>query len=343
MLKIKNHNFDTDLYYNNICIEEIFSRSTKKDVKNKNKTIEKIYSNNWIGTKEKNLENIYQVLIEKNNDFKSVFGNIKLKDLITSNPNDLKEIIEKVEKNIKKINDKTKESNLKNTIKDIFKYDGKFQPKIASFFEKYLNPKTCYYCNIDYINVYEQQEKNKKEYKNKFTLDHFIDKGDHPYLALSIFNLIPSCYACNSKIKKSVKFYSNEKLKNKNPFLETFDLHQKVKFKLLLNDSCKNLHIKSKEDIDITLKEQFSDMYDKYIKIFKLNERYKAHKDIVFNMIQKAELYPQSRLKELENLTGIPFQQIKKDIFNLIDESEDLSKQPFSKLIVDMSKELGII
>ncbi|MFX4284882.1 hypothetical protein ACOL3A_10015 [Aliarcobacter butzleri] len=343
MLKIKNHNFDTDLYYNNICIEEIFSRSTKKDAKNKNKTIEKIYSNNWIGTKEKNLENIYQVLIENNKDFKSVFENINLKDLITSNPNDLKEIIEKVEKNIKKINDKTKESNLKNTIKDIFKYDGKFQPKIASFFEKHLNPKTCYYCNIDYINVYEQQEKNKKEYKNKFTLDHFIDKGDYPYLALSIFNLIPSCYACNSKIKKSVKFYSNEKLKNENPFLETFDFHQKVKFKLFLDDSCKNLHIKSKDDIDITLKEQFSDMYDKYIDIFKLNERYKAHKDIVFDMIQKAELYPQSRLKELENLTSIPFQQIKKDIFNLIDESEDLSKQPFSKLIVDMSKELGII
>lgn len=61
-------------------------------------------------------------------------------------------------------------------------------------------------------------------------------------------------------------------------------------------------------------------------------------------MIQKAELYPESRLKELENLTGIPFQQIKKDIFNLIDEDEkDLSKQPFSKLIVDISKELGIL
>ncbi|MFW0713984.1 AAA family ATPase [Aliarcobacter butzleri] len=124
---------------------------------------------------------------------------------------------------------------------------------------------------------------------------------------------------------------------------EKFYFHQKVKFKLFLDNSCKNLHIKSKDDIDITLKEQFSDIYDKYIDIFKLNERYKAHKDIVFDMIQKAELYPQSRLKELENLTGIPFQQIKKDIFNLIDESEDLSKQPFSKLIVDMSKELGII
>jgi len=59
-------------------------------------------------------------------------------------------------------------------------------------------------------------------------------------------------------------------------------------------------------------------------------------------MIQKAELYPESRLKELHDLTGIPFQQIKKDIFNLIDKNEDLSKKPFSKLIKDISEELGL-
>lgn len=257
--------------------------------------------------------------------------------------NDLENIVQQIEQNIKKINNETKERNLKNTIKDIFKYDGKFQPKISYFFEKYLNPRTCYYCNIDYINVYEQQEKNKKEFKNKFTLDHFIDKGEYPYLALSLFNLIPSCYACNSKIKNMVKFYKDEKLKNTNPFLENFDFHKKVKFKLFLDNSCKNLHIKSKDDIDIVLKEQFSNMYDKYIEVFKLNERYKTHRDIVFEMIQKAELYPESRLKELQNLTGIPFQQIKKDIFNLIDENEDLSKRPFGKLIVDISEELGLI
>ena len=97
------------------------------------------------------------------------------------------------------------------------------------------------------------------------------------------------------------------------------------------------------KNIDITLKEQFTNIYDKYIEIFKLNERYKAHKDMVYDIIQKAEFYPESRLKELQDLTDIPYQQIKKDIFNLIDENEDLSKQPFSKLIVDMSKELKII
>ena len=111
---------------------------------------------------------------------------------------------------------------------------------------------------------------------------------------------------------------------------------------MIVGTLVKNLHIENKEHIDIKLTEYYSHDYDKYIEVFKLNERYKAHKDIVYDMIQKAELYPESRLKELHDLTGIPFQQIKKDIFNLIDENEDLSKKPFSKLIKDISEELGL-
>ncbi|CAA6800112.1 MAG: Unknown protein [uncultured Sulfurovum sp.] len=41
-------------------------------------------------------------------------------------------------------------------------------------------------------------------------------------------------------------------------------------------------------------------------------------------------------------MTGIPYQEIKKDIFNLIDDEVDLSKEPFSKLRKDMADELGI-
>lgn len=41
MLKIKNHNFDTDLYHNNICIDEIFNKNTKEDAKNKIKLLKK--------------------------------------------------------------------------------------------------------------------------------------------------------------------------------------------------------------------------------------------------------------------------------------------------------------
>ena len=102
-------------------------------------------------------------------------------------------------------------------------------------------------------------------------------------------------------------------------------------------------NIEPKDNIYIKLKERYSNEYKKYIKVFKLNERYQAHKDIVFEMIQNTEFYPESRLKELQDLTGIPYQEIKKDIFKLIDDEVDLSKELFSKLRRDMADELGLI
>ena len=333
---LRNKNFDFEkAYYKKL----VLSKFEKPKKNSKNKTLVELLNNSDIfkTTKGKDRKKIsilrfYRYFIETKK-----LKNLELKKVILEKPNVL---IEK----IGKIKSKTV---LNEIIKDIFNYSGKFQSDVITpFFTENFDFRTCFYCNKDFITNFDTDKK-----VSTFQLDHFYDKDTYPYLALSFYNLIPSCPTCNSsKVKGSKNTFEHDskvgKFKNETciaPNDEKFDFHQKVKFKLFLEPSCKNLHIKSKDDIDINLKENYSDMYDKYIEIFKLNERYKAHKDIVFDMIQKAELYPESRLKELENLTGIPFQQIKKDIFNLIDENEDLSKQPFSKLIVDMSKELGIL
>lgn len=295
-----------------------------------------------------NIEERFSRYKKNDTSFKKVFKDFTLKDILFSDIKKIKIIIQSVDSKIQTLTANQKKE-IYEKIKKLFNYSDKYQSKVLTpFFTDNFNFRTCFYCNKDFITNFK---KEKKELVSTFQLDHFYDKGTYPYLALSFYNLIPSCPTCNSsKVKGSKNTFEHDSnvgtFKNENciaPNDEKFDFHQKVKFKLLLDDSCKNLHIKSRDNIDITLKENYSDMYDKYIEIFKLNERYKAHKDIVFDMIQKAELYPESRLKELQDLTGIPFQQIKKDIFNLIDENEDLSKQPFSKLIVDMSKELGIL
>ena len=324
---LKNKDFNIEKAY-----KKIFTSSFQITTKSKNK--KQIIIRNQFKTnkrnifddkKNKSLQEIFTKFKEKRIDeFDVIFQNKDLENILTLNQDEIINILEK---------NKNKSSLSK--LKHVFNYD-KFQSEITKFFTDNFDFRTCFYCNKDFITNFEADKE-----VSTFQLDHFYDKGTYPYLALSFYNLIPSCPTCNSKkVKGSANTFENNCIA---PNSQNFDFHKKVKFKLLLDDSCKNLHIKSKNDIDITLKEQFTDIYDKYIEIFKLNERYKAHKDIVFNMIQKAELYPQSRLKELENLTGIPFQQIKKDIFNLIDENEDLSKQPFSTLIVDMSKELGIL
>ena len=286
--------------------------------------------------RKENLSQKFLRLKKQNYLFRYIFWKITIIKILLAKENELIELIILIDERLNKLSAKHKNIIIKK-IQNLFKYKDKYQNSVLTpFFTENFNFRTCFYCNKDFITNF-----NAKKEVSTFQLDHFYDKGTYPYLALSFYNLIPSCPTCNSsKVKGSANTFENNCIA---PNSQNFDFHQKVKFKLLLDDSCKNLHIKSKDDIDINLKENYSDMYDKYIEIFKLKERYKAHKDIVFDMIQKAELYPESRLKELENLTGIPFQQIKKDIFNLIDENEDLSKQPFSKLIVDMSKELGIL
>lgn len=295
-----------------------------------------------------NIEERFNRYKQNDKSFKKVFKDYTFEDILLANTEKIKIIIRCIDSKIQKLTAKNKKE-ITEKIKNLFNYSDKYQSKVVTpFFTKNFNFRTCFYCNKDFITNFK---KEKNDLVSTFQLDHFFDKGTYPYLALSFYNLIPSCSTCNSsKVKGSKNTFAHDssvgRFQNETciaPNDDKFDFHQKVKFKLFLEPSCDNLHIKSGDDIDIPLKEQFSDMYDKYIKIFHLNERYKAHKDIVFEMIQKAELYPESRLKELQNLTGIPFQQIKKDIFNLIDKNDDLSKKPFSKLIKDISEELGLI
>ena len=275
--------------------------------------------------------------IKNDNSFKKVFKDENLKKIILLKNEEIEDFIERIEKRIQALTvKKKKEFDLK--VKNLFQYTNKFQSAVLTpFFTNNFNFTTCFYCNKDFITSFK---KEKKIFVSTFQLDHFYDKGSYPYLALSLYNLIPSCPTCNSsKVKGSANCYK-ECL---SPNHKKFNFDKKVKFKLLLSDNCKNLHIESKNDIEIPLKENYSNEYNKYIEVFKLNERYTAHKDIVFEMMQNAELYPDSRLRELQDLTGIPYQQIKKDIFNLIDDNADLSKNPFSKLIKDISEELELI
>lgn len=62
--------------------------------------------------------------------------------------------------------------------------------------------RTCPYCNQAYaFTVVRAKGKRVRP-----TLDHFLPKHRFPHLALSINNLIPSCYTCNSNLKHKTDF-----------------------------------------------------------------------------------------------------------------------------------------
>lgn len=74
--------------------------------------------------------------------------------------------------------------------------------KLNYFLAQELDQHTCTYCNREYIFVY----KNKAGGKGMIPqFDHWFPKTNYPLLALSFYNLIPSCATCNT-IKSAAKF-----------------------------------------------------------------------------------------------------------------------------------------
>ena len=234
----------------------------------------------------------------------------------------------------------SKYTNKNNIVKQVFNYDratskaitpkiSKLQPKIAKFFQDNIEVHTCYYCNIEFINKFSTSTK----IKNGFTLDHVFDKASYPYLALSLYNFVPSCYVCNSKIKRT------QRIDGVSPTSNTFDFDTRVKFKTFMQNE--NLHIGQETDFVLLLKEDFSDIYQQYMEVFELDGRYAYHKYKVIEMINKRREYPDSRIKELAILTEKTEEDVKQDLFGMY-LTEDLHKRPLSKLIKDISKELGL-
>lgn len=100
------------------------------------------------------------------------------------------------------------QSKIKSRLKRIYDYSI-FQRKNVKVWGAYelcrkLSIETCPYCNLAYAHtVFE-----KNIPKIRPTLDHFFDKANFPIFALSLGNLVPSCYNCNSSLKGSKDFFS---------------------------------------------------------------------------------------------------------------------------------------
>lgn len=215
----------------------------------------------------------------------------------------------------------------------------KFSAKGTTTYNAYdlaqkLKVNVCPYCNRNYTFTI----KNKSSKSTRPDFDHFYDKGTHPILALSFYNLIPSCILCNSRLKSTAKFSINTHL---HPYKDSFNDY--AKFKLKIIDSRFFYDEKGFE-----LKLETTDTKAERIKEdFALETLYQEHKDIVLELIQKREIYPDSYIDDLfHKYEGTLFKN-REDVLRHITggyiEDKDINKRPLSKLIKDISEELDLI
>jgi len=132
--------------------------------------------------------------------------------IATATPPRLREIIGFVESLRFSIDDSQFSSFLAEC-KSIFDY-AKFSSKATEGWNAYSLCKLskyrmCPYCQ--HASAFTlQRDSDKKGYRP--TLDHYYPKGEYPYLSLSLYNLVPSCYSCNSSLKGQANFYLDKHL-----------------------------------------------------------------------------------------------------------------------------------
>jgi hypothetical protein len=268
-----------------------------------------------------------------------------LKELILCKPEDTIAIENKVKAAIG-ITPAIFKKNIKAFINNIVDYSlfNQYAYDIASK----LNVNTCPYCNRNYINtVIDKKGKNII----RPTFDHFFPKSKHPFLALSFYNLVPSCYFCNSSLKSADIMDISTHI---HPYKEGFD--NDTTFQIIIKDCKPN---KSDPDnytlffLDNMDETSINDRYRKIfggsrtvpnpkegnLNLFKLTDIYQSHLDIVGELVLKCDSLNSDYADSLYKMFGL-LKTNKSEFYqyyfgNYFSE-KDFNRRPMAKLTKDI-------
>lgn len=140
--------------------------------------------------------------------------------------------------------------------------------------------------------------------RNHFDLDHVLDKGSCPIVALSLYNFTPSCQVCNEKLKRSQTIGSTDaELCKLSPTSSDYDFDNNVTITVIPKKStCSTFGFEShKDDYGIEFKCTDAD-YQKTIDIFRLRERYNYHKVEALRLLDLKERYSDANIRSISRL-----------------------------------------
>ena len=227
---------------------------------------------------------------------------------------------------------------VKKVFQAIFDYkNGAYSAKIADCFNE-LAWSVCIYCGRNYISQIDiKDEKGETTKKRAYQLDHFHDKHTYPYLALSLFNLIPSCYFCNASLKgtKSLGLIS--------PWSKDYQFNRDVTFCLGNDpDLLAEEGASDREAAKIILQRKTGCDYEALIQVLKIEEVYQLHAKQALDVAKKQKKYKDSHIKEMAAIADIDEKTMKRRIFEPLHHKDTSDKHPLSKLSHNIHKALGI-
>ncbi len=205
---------------------------------------------------------------------------------------------------------------------------------------KDLGIRVCSYCNRSFIDIYKV-DRNKK-IKSNSQLDHYYSKDKYPYLALNLYNLIPSCSSCNFiKLNRDdeVVYPYEEEFGDDGVFVAThYDSEDvdKEKYDIeYLYGRSDNFKIK----IDINYDSELRDAIRSSVEVFKIEDLYNNHKEHVKELMLKSIMYGPEMINELYSQYGSLFSSkddLIQTIFSVYIDERRLGERPLAKLNSDL-------
>tara|TARA_R110002050_G_scaffold4573_2_gene22148 strand:+ start:59456 stop:60439 length:984 start_codon:yes stop_codon:yes gene_type:complete len=319
------------------------------------------YSPHIIKAKEEHLKRLFPIVRKKVNklpncELKTFLNESRIKRILTDLPNDLSYHhiallyaitglslsgwseylrVKKINKD-KRLYAETiifdEYTNFILKVNKIFKYSDGFAKKETKYstynLAEALNVQTCVYCNRTYTKTVINPNKITRP-----EFDHWYPKETYPILALSFYNLIPSCHICNSSVKGSTVMNTTNYL---HPYLS-----EKIDMKF-------SYWIKSLNKYEFKIKRIVNSKEDNTIKAFKLEEIYETHQDEIHDLVHLRKLYSVDYLVKLRGLLSKVDQKISNEeiyrlAFGTSFEEKDFQKRPLSRMKRDILDELGML
>lgn len=237
--------------------------------------------------------------------------------------------------------------------------------RVSSCLSKIINElkiEVCPYCNRNFLEKYSAKNSlGQKKIYFKGDLDHHYSKNEIPALALSFYNLVPSCKVCNHEKSESDKrtfypFYDYEDNEYRF-FIELYN--DKDKYDITYDELIDDIEHKRfdstvwqgiSDNFNIKLrgvgKTELNDCMKNSNEIFKLEKKYNNSKKYVKEIIRKKYIYPEIHKEMLLKNFGEIFKNessILETFYSYIGSGEKIYSRPLSKLTKDILDQIGML
>ena len=229
-----------------------------------------------------------------------------------------------------------------NSLRRLFSYDGWIKGDSVYSYQLSGVKKTnsCPYCNRQYTLTIEQKDAkgNVKIHIAKPHFDHWYPQQTFPLLALSFYNLLPSCAVCNSSIK-GAKVLSVGRFIH--PYAQASGYGPDFKFRVLF---------KSDKDYSLCETRSSDEREERMKRAFYIEDVYKYHEKLeVEDLVTLQREYSGTYLKKMvrtvlkDLMPRLSVREIIRMLFGAEIDAAHMNDRPMSKLKKDLLEQFHII